>query len=65
LALRHYGLAGKVLLVDEAHAFDAYMFRELETLLHAHAATGGSAIVLSATLARAQRQQLVDARSES
>jgi CRISPR-associated endonuclease/helicase Cas3 len=61
LALRQYGLASKVLLVDEAHAFDAYMSRELQVLLHSHAAAGGSAIVLSATLATAQRQQLVDA----
>jgi CRISPR-associated endonuclease/helicase Cas3 len=61
LALRQHGLAGKVLLVDEAHAFDAYMSRELEVLLRSHAAAGGSAVVLSATLSRAQRQSLVDA----
>lgn len=61
LALRQYGLAGKVLIVDEAHSYDAYMRRELETLLQFHAAAGGSAIVLSATLTAAARRGLVNA----
>lgn len=59
--LRLYGLCGKVLVVDEAHAFDAYMERELVALLQAHAALGGSAILLSATLPQAVRARLVDA----
>lgn len=59
LALRQYGLGGRVLIVDEAHAFDAYMGRELETLLGVHAAHGGSAIVLSATLPAARRAAIV------
>lgn len=48
--LRLWGLAERVLIVDEAHSFDSYLSRELETLLEFHAALGGSAIVLSATL---------------
>jgi hypothetical protein len=44
-ALRLWGLA-----IDEAHAYDAYMNKELETLLCFHAPLGGSAIILSATL---------------
>lgn len=63
-ALRQRGLAGKVLIVDEAHAFDPYMNRELRALLRFHAALGGSAILLSATLPRAVRQGLVDAFRE-
>lgn len=59
--LRLWGLAGKVLIIDEAHAFDAYMQREMIALLRFHAALGGSAILLSATLPRAVRQGLADA----
>lgn len=60
-SLRLWGLADRVLVVDEAHSFDAYMSRELETLLEFHAALGGSAVVLSATLSTTARQRLTDA----
>lgn len=57
--MRLFGLAGKVLVVDEAHAYDAYMGVELAELLRFHAALGGSAIVLSATLPAVRRAALV------
>ena len=60
-SLRLWGLADRVLIIDEAHAYDAYMMRELETLLEFHAALGGSAIILSATLPMALRRKLVTA----
>ncbi len=60
-SLRLLGLLGKLLIVDEVHACDAYMNRLLCTLLQAHAASGGSAILLSATLPARQRQRLLDA----
>jgi CRISPR-associated endonuclease/helicase Cas3 len=60
-ALRLQGLVGKVLVVDEVHAFDAYMQRELLTLLEFHAALGGSAVLLSATLPRKSRAELIAA----
>lgn len=59
--LRLFALSEKVLVIDEAHAYDAYVTKELETLLKFHAALGGSAIVLSATLSADQRAKLVDA----
>lgn len=59
--LRLHGIAGKVLIVDEVHAFDPYVRHELATLLRFHAALGGSAILLSATLPDRLRRQLVDA----
>ena len=59
--LRLHGLQNKVLVVDEAHAFDSYMGRELQALLEFHAALGGSAILLSATLPQGLRQSLTDA----
>lgn len=59
--LRLVGLSRKVLIVDEVHAYDAYMMALLERLLFFHASQGGSAILLSATLPRGLRQQLVNA----
>ncbi len=49
-ALRLLGLSGHVLIVDEVHAYDPYMNKLLQNLLSFHAAFGGSAILLSATL---------------
>lgn len=63
-SLRLLGLYHKVLLVDEVHACDAYMLRLLEGLLRFHAAAGGSAILLSATLPQAMKQKLVSAYAE-
>ena len=59
--LRLQGLAGKVLVIDECHAYDSYMREELCALLRFHAALGGSVILLSATLPQQLRQRLVDA----
>lgn len=63
-SLRLLGLASKLLLVDEVHACDAYVHRLLCTLLQFHAAHGNSAILLSATLPRAMRAELIRAFSE-
>lgn len=60
-ALRLHGLARKVLIVDEAHAYDAYMGEELQRLLTFQAALGGNAVVLSATLPRITRTKLLAA----
>ncbi len=63
-SLRLLGLLNKVLIVDEVHACDAYMQTLLCALLKAHAAAGGSAILLSATLPENQRQKLLNAYAE-
>jgi CRISPR-associated endonuclease/helicase Cas3 len=60
-SLRLLGLANKVLLVDEVHAYDSYMQKLLTALLEAHARQGGSAILLSATLPQTMREQLAAA----
>lgn len=60
-SLRLWGLADRVLIVDEAHTYDSYVSRELETLLEFQAALGGSAVVLSATLSTAARNRLAAA----
>ena len=56
--LRLWGLSDRVLIIDEAHAYDAYMAQEMERQLEFQAALGGSAIVLSATLPDKQRARL-------
>ena len=61
LTLRQYGLAGRILIVDEAHCFDAYMGEELSALLELHSQNGGSTIVLSATLSLDQRRNMAEA----
>ncbi len=60
-SLRLLGLSGKVLLVDEVHAYDPYMMALLKTLLTAHARQGGSVVMLSATLPLRLRDQLLSA----
>ncbi|MFN3547103.1 MAG: CRISPR-associated helicase Cas3' [Mesorhizobium sp.] len=60
LTMRQYALAGRILVVDEAHACDAYMGEELKTLAEMHARLGGSMIVLSATLGRSVRSGLIE-----
>ncbi|ARU32453.1 hypothetical protein CAP31_12650 [Sulfuriferula sp. AH1] len=60
-SLRLLGLFNKVLVIDEVHACDAYMQGVLEVLLEFHARTGGSVILLSATLPGYMKQALLNA----
>ena len=60
-SLRLLGLMRRVLILDEVHAYDAYMQREIEALLEFQAGLGGSAVLLSATLPRFIRTRLADA----
>ena len=56
--LRLFGLAGKVVVLDEVHAYDTYMSTILEHTLRWLASMGTSVILLSATLPHARRQAL-------
>lgn len=60
-SLRVLGLYRKLLILDEVHAYDAYMVKLLEGLLTFHASLGGSAIILSATLPFSLREKLLSA----
>ena len=60
-SLRLLGLMRRVLILDEVHAYDAYMQREIETLIEFQAGLGGSVILLSATLPSSIRQRLAEA----
>jgi CRISPR-associated endonuclease/helicase Cas3 len=57
--LRWFGLSGKVVVIDEAHAFDAYMNGLLETALRWLGAFGVPVIVMSATIPSRVSQGLV------
>ena len=59
--VRRFALLGKVLVIDEVHAYDAYTLRLVEDLVREHAALGGSVVLLSATLTAAAKQRLLSA----
>lgn len=59
--LRHAALAGKVIIFDEVHAYDAYTSEYLETTLEWLAYYGASVIMMSATLPAQRRASLVEA----
>lgn len=61
--VRMFGLAGKVVIFDEVHAYDAYMSTILERLLHWLAELDCTVILLSATLPEAKRKALAKAYS--
>jgi CRISPR-associated endonuclease/helicase Cas3 len=59
--LRLFGLAGKVVVIDEIHAYDAYMNVILAHTLTWLASMGCSVILLSATLPAERHRALADA----
>ena len=59
--VRGFGIGRSILIVDEVHAYDAYMYGLMEEVLRQQKESGGSALLLSATLPEFQRRQLLKA----
>lgn len=62
--LRHVAFAGKIIIFDEVHAYDAYTSDYLETTLEWLAYYGATVILMSATLPPDRRRALIRAYSE-
>lgn len=63
--LRHVAFAGKVVVIDEVHAYDAYMNEYLSTALRWLARYGVTVVLLSATLPTGVKRRLIDAYAPS
>lgn len=57
--VRAFGLAGKVVILDEVHTYDAYTGTLLDALVELLQGLHCTVIILSATLNRDRRQQLI------
>ncbi|MBE0510786.1 MAG: CRISPR-associated helicase Cas3' [Gammaproteobacteria bacterium] len=62
--VRAFGLAGKVVILDEVHTYDAYTGTILDALVNLLRELHCTVIILSATLNRERRQQLMGSKVE-
>lgn len=58
-AVRTFGLAGKVVIIDEVHSYDQYTGTLIRDLIKQLQALGSTVIILSATLRRSDKRDLL------
>jgi len=63
--VRAFGLAGKVVILDEVHTYDAYTSTLLDALIELLRQLGCTVIILSATLNQERRQNLLKRKTTS
>lgn len=63
--LKHFGLSGKVVVVDKCHAYDAYMSQYLDMAIKWLGIYKVPVIILSATLPEKRRAELIEAYTDS
>src|SRR5690554_6515001 len=63
--VRAFGLAGKVVILDEVHTYDAYTGTLLDALVKLLRELDCTVIILSATLNQERRQQIIDSETSS
>ncbi len=61
--VRRYALSGKVVILDEVHSYDMYTGTLMKELVHNLRKVGSTVILLSATLTRARRAELLGAQA--
>ncbi len=63
--VRQFGLAGKVVILDEVHSYDLYTGTLLDQLVKQLRELGATVIILSATLIASRRRQLLGIPEDS
>lgn len=63
--VRAFGLAGKVVILDEVHSYDSYTGTILNTLVSFLRGCGCTVLILSATLTAAQKRSILQIESEN
>ncbi|HEY9167074.1 MAG TPA: CRISPR-associated helicase Cas3' [Candidatus Kryptonia bacterium] len=61
--VRHFALAGKVVILDEIHSYDLYTGTLIDRLIETLEVLGCTVIVLSATLSKLRRGKIVSAEN--
>lgn len=62
--VRTFGLAGKVVILDEVHSYDSYTGRLLDVLVAELRKIGCTVIILSATLTKGRRKTIMGLETE-